>query len=164
MNIGEKIINYSFDVGIVLKGINGALEIIGGTLLLLISPAKINSLVVFLTQNELAEDPKDLVSNYLLQAAHSFSLNSRIFGFIYLVSHGVIKIILVALLGEHKLWAYPVAIVVFLLFIAYQMYRYSYGHSVWMVVFSVFDILIILFTWLEYRLLERREAVLKAAL
>jgi uncharacterized membrane protein len=42
-----------FEVGIVLKGLDGLLEIAGGVLLLLIKPQYLNQLASTLTQHEL---------------------------------------------------------------------------------------------------------------
>src|SRR5262245_36197309 len=48
-----------FELGVWVKGIDGILEICGGVLLLLTSPAALNRLVMMLTQHELVEDPQD---------------------------------------------------------------------------------------------------------
>ena len=45
------------------------MEIVGGIALLVVSPALILRVIEFLTQDEIAEDPRDLVANYLLDAA-----------------------------------------------------------------------------------------------
>lgn len=55
-------IHVLFDLSIIGKGINGALEVIGGALLCFTSPDRIHSVVRVLTQHELSEDPKDLVA------------------------------------------------------------------------------------------------------
>ena len=49
------------------------------------------------------------------------------------------------------LWAYPLAIIAFALFLAYQLYRYSHTHSIWLVALSALDLFVIAITWLEYR-------------
>jgi uncharacterized membrane protein len=67
----------------------------------------------------------------------------------------VIKVVLVASLFRERLWAYPAAIVVFTLFIVYQIYRYVLEPSTRMVVLSVLDVVVIALTWLEYRRLKR---------
>jgi uncharacterized membrane protein len=46
----EKIIHVLFDISILGKGIDGALEIVGGMLLFFVNPAQINHLVRTLTQ------------------------------------------------------------------------------------------------------------------
>ncbi|MGH9435773.1 MAG: DUF2127 domain-containing protein, partial [Terriglobia bacterium] len=54
-----------FRVTVWLKGLDAILEIVGGIGLLLVSPAVILRVVAFLTQDELAEDPRDLVAHYV---------------------------------------------------------------------------------------------------
>jgi len=43
-----------FEIGIILKGLDGVLETIGGLLLLAVTPATINDVVSRLTQHELS--------------------------------------------------------------------------------------------------------------
>jgi hypothetical protein len=47
----------TFKVGLVLKGLDGVLEVAGGILLLFLSPHAIEHLVRALTAHELSEDP-----------------------------------------------------------------------------------------------------------
>jgi len=49
------LLDQTFEVGIILKGLDGLLEVIGGLLLLVVSPATIDRLVTSLTQHELSE-------------------------------------------------------------------------------------------------------------
>jgi uncharacterized membrane protein len=144
-----------FQVGIILKGIDGVLEIIGGFLILVISPQTLNKIVYLLTQHELSEDPKDIVANYLIHAANHFSVSSQVFGFVYLLSHGIIKIILIVSLWKQRLWSYPVAMIFFALFGMYQMYKYYLEHSLGWIVLTILDIFVIVLTWLEYRQLKQ---------
>ncbi len=58
----------AFEVGILLKGLDGLLEIAGGVLLLLIKPEYLNRMAAILTQHELSEDPHDFVSSYILHS------------------------------------------------------------------------------------------------
>ena len=70
------------------------------------------------------------------------------------MSHGVIKLWLIIGLLRRKLWYYPLAIAVFGLFIVYQLYRYSFTNSVWLLVLSAVDAAVIALTWHEYRYLR----------
>lgn len=152
MEIKNKdIVHISFEFGLILKGIDSLLEIIGGFLLLYLNPNRIGRLVTLLTWHELSEDPKDLVANALVQFSHSFSVSTQIFGVFYLISHGVIKCVLVFLLCRKKLWAYPLTIVSLFLFIAYQIYRYTIHASVSLLLLTIFDIVMIVLTFIEYR-------------
>ncbi|MDA8432775.1 MAG: DUF2127 domain-containing protein [Nitrospiraceae bacterium] len=147
----RKVLHETFEIGIVLKGIDGLFEIIGGVLLLFTSPGQINRLLLFLLRHELSEDPRDLVANFLLRAAGQLSVGSQLFGSLYLLSHGIVKAAIVISLWRMRFWAYPAAIVFFAAFIAYQLYRYTYSHSFWLIVLSVFDAVVVVLTWIEYR-------------
>ena len=59
----------TFKIGLVLKGLDGVLEFVGGILLLFLSPSAINHLVRGLTAHELSEDPRDVVARYLVHTA-----------------------------------------------------------------------------------------------
>jgi uncharacterized membrane protein len=51
----------------------------------------------------------------------------------------------------NKLWAYPLTIAVFGAFAVYQVFRFTHTHSWALVILTIFDVLIILLTWNEYR-------------
>ena len=68
-----------FEIAILLKGLDGILETIGGLLLLLISPSTINRLVAALTQHELSEDPHDFMATHLLNTTHGLSQSALSF-------------------------------------------------------------------------------------
>jgi uncharacterized membrane protein len=101
------LLDQTFEVGIILKGLDGVLEVIGGLLLLVVSPATIDRLVTSLTQHELSEDPHDLLATHLLKTAHGLTGAAVLFGAVYLLAHGLVKVVLVAALLKNQLWAYP---------------------------------------------------------
>jgi uncharacterized membrane protein len=148
----------SFRISIALKGVNAALEIIGGVALAAVSPAFILRAVALLTQNELAENPRDVIANYFLHAASHLSLSGQRFAAAYLFSHGIIKIGLVWALLKHKLWAYPLSIIVFGAFIVYQLYRFSFTHAPGLIALSLFDLVVIGLIYLELRALKQGRA------
>jgi uncharacterized membrane protein len=148
-------VQIAFDVGMFFKGLDGVLEIVGGLLLFVVKPETITRIIITLTQRELSEDPHDVVASQLARLTQDFSASAQVFAGVYLLSHGVIKVVLVASLLLEQLWAYPAAIVVFTLFIVYQMYRYVLEPSTSMIVLSGLDVIVIALTWLEYRRLQR---------
>jgi predicted membrane protein DUF2127 len=85
-----------------------------------------------------------------VHSAQGLSAGAKMFGAIYLLWHGVVKVGLVAALLLKRRWAYPVAIVAFLLFLAYQLYRYSHTYAPELLVLSVLDVVVIVLTWFEY--------------
>jgi len=142
----------TFKIGLVLKGLDGILEVIGGLLLLFLSPAAIEHIVRMLTAHELSEDPHDLIARYLLHTASHLTTSTTLFGAIYLLSHGGAKIVLVVLVLRDKLWAYPWLIALLLAFIVYQLYRITAVHfSVGLAALTVFDAVLVWLTWREYQ-------------
>src|SRR6267378_2756912 len=146
-----RLVHAFFTISVISKGVDGALEIVGGTLLFFVNPLQIYSIVRSLTQHELSKDAHDLVANYLLNSTQHLSAGTQVFAATYLLWHGVIKVALVAALLGKQRWAYPGAILAFLLFLTYQLYRYSHTRAPELLVLSVFEVLVILFIWLEYQ-------------
>jgi uncharacterized membrane protein len=142
----------AFRITVGLKGLDGILEIIGGLALLFVSPASISHFVRFLTAHELAQDPHDFVASHLLHSASQLTHSSTVYGGIYLLSHGMAKVVLVVLVLKDKLWAYPLMIGLITVFIAYQVYRLTYKVSFGLIALTLFDILVVWLTWREYRI------------
>jgi len=154
----------TFKVGLVLKGLDGILEVAGGILLLFLSPQAIQHLARVLTAHELSEDPHDLIARYLLHTTAHLSHGTTLFGAIYLLSHGIAKIALVALVLKDKLWAYPWLIGLLLAFIAYQLYRITAVHfSIGLTLLTVFDVFLVWLTWREYRSKRAQQQRVRAA-
>ncbi len=141
----------AFRIAIVLKGLDGLLELAGGVALLFISPASINHLVRWATAHELAQDPNDLIARHLLHSASQLSTSSTLYGAIYLLLHGGAKVVLVIALLRNKLWAYPWLIGLLIVFIVYQSYRLSYRFTVGLLLLTLFDLVVTGLTWREYQ-------------
>jgi uncharacterized membrane protein len=56
---------------------------------------------------------------------------------------------------KHRLWAYPVAVLVFGAFIIYQLYRFMLTQGLGLIVLSLFDLVVIWLIYVEYRALKR---------
>ena len=145
------LLDQTFEVGIILKGLDGVLEVIGGLLLLVLPPATIDRVVTSLTQHELSEDPHDFLASHLLRTARGLTGSAVLFGAVYLLAHGVVKVVLVAALLKNQLWAYPWTIAFLGVFIVYQLYRLSLRASVGLTALTVFDAVIAWLTYREYR-------------
>lgn len=144
-----------FLVSVWLKGLDALLEIIGSVALFTVSPALILHIVRFLTQDEIAEDPRDLIANALRHAAGHLTFATDHFIGIYLLVHGAVKFALVWALLARVLVAYPASMTIFAGFILYQLYRYTFTHGVGLLVLSAFDLVVIGLISLEYRALRR---------
>lgn len=104
------------------------------------------------------EDPNDFIAGYLSQMASQFSVASKQFYAFYLLSHGLIKLLLVIGLLRGKLWSYPASLVALGAFMVYQVYRYSYTHSPGLLVLTVFDAIVMWLIWQEWQAVRRHMA------
>lgn len=152
----QKLLSETFHTGITLKGIDGLLEIIGGVLVWFVKPGELNEIARFIFQHELSRDPHDWIAVHVLHATEKLANADPAFASFFLLSHGVTKVALVTCLWMNKLWAYPLTIAVFAAFSGYQMYRYTHTHSVWLLVLTIFDLVLIYLTWAEYKVQERK--------
>src|SRR5258708_20331604 len=83
----EKKIHLAFQVSLVLKGLFALAEIVGGIGAYFVSQDFLLSFVQRITQEELGEDPRDLIANYLLRSAGQFSVNPLHIPAFYFLSH-----------------------------------------------------------------------------
>ena len=145
---------YEVFVGaVIIKGLNAILEIALGTLLFFTDI--VEDVVAGLVRNEIIEDPNSFVANYI-QSLLSTTPQVQSFGALYIVSHGIVKVFLMAGLLRNKLWAYPATIAVLALFITYQMVRYLNTHSILLIFLSVFDAVVVWLVWHEYKRLQQK--------
>jgi uncharacterized membrane protein len=140
-----------FAAGVLIKGVDGVLETIGGILFMFVDPKALSSLVIAFTAHELSEDPDDWFATTLRHVVQNLSSNTKLFVSAYLLAHGLIKVLLVAGLLRKRLWAYPAALWFLGIFIVYQLYRFSHTHALALLALSAFDLLVASLVWLEYR-------------
>ena len=144
------VLDWTFEIALVFKGLDGVLEIVGGALLIAVSKETLDSWIVALTQHELSEDPNDFLFTHLISGANHLSGSSQTFAALYLLSHGAVKVMLVAAVLKDKLWAYPWMIGFLLAFILYQLYRMFIDPSVGIALLTVFDAVVVWLTVREY--------------
>lgn len=150
----EKNIRIAFYVSLWVKAGDALIELIGGIAAFFVSTRALKEFAVWVTRHEFAEDPHDIVANLFLHSIQTLTAGTLNFAAIYLLAHGVIKLWLIIGLLRRRLWYYPVAIVVFGLFIVYQLYQYSHTHSIWLLLITALDLIVIGLTWHEYKYLK----------
>jgi uncharacterized membrane protein len=149
--LSERTIYAAFRVSIILKGANALLEVFSALVIAFVKPASVTAIVTAIVHRELIEDPTDRVAGWLLHAAQSYSVSGQRFMVYYLISHGVLKLAVVAGLLANKHWAYPAGLVVLGLFILYQFYRMTYAPSLGLTLLTAFDLVVMVLIWHEYR-------------
>jgi len=150
----EQGIHDAYLLSIWLKGAFALAETALG--LMLLYTRSIVDFILELINNELIEDPNDFIATHFHNVFNP-TPEAQVFGGLYLVSHGVVKLFLVAGLLRNKLWSYPASIAVFVLFILYQLVRFARTHSIWLLVLTVLDVIVIWLIWHEYRRVTRTQ-------
>lgn len=153
-NPKKYILHILFLIGIIIKCINGILELIGGFVLIFTKSNFIANIVQAIFQHELVQDPTDFIANYFIQASQHLSVSVLLFLAVYLIIHGIVKIGLFLGLWYEKLWAYPLAAVVLSLLIIYQSIRIFAYHSLVLLFLTLLDVVILVLLRFEYRRLK----------
>ncbi|HVC29471.1 MAG TPA: DUF2127 domain-containing protein [Gammaproteobacteria bacterium] len=147
----KKYMHWLFLLSVVAKGLDGLLETVGGVLVLLASRMDLTNLVIFLTAPELTEDPTDLMANYLRHVVYHLSTGTKNFATAYLLINGIVKMVLVTGLLRGQSWSYRPALVLLVVFVGYQLCRFTHTHSMILLGFMCLDLLAVAFIWIEYR-------------
>ena len=147
----EKKIFVVYEVSLILKAIQAFLEVIAGILLYIISANSLTTFILKIAHGELAEMPNDFMSHFLIKNADQLFITGKLFIVFYLLSHGVIKLIIIVGLFLKKRWAYPAAIIGLGGLILYQIYRFLINYSIFLLIITIMDIVILWLIWHEQR-------------
>ncbi len=152
-NFKERGIHDAFLIAIVLKGLDGLLEI--GLGLLLIFTDTFSTTVFFLTRNEIIEDPDNFFATHL-RAFASQSHKAFVIGGLYLIAHGVLKAFIAGSLWRNYAWAYPAAMALIGFFILYEIIQIVQTGSIPLMGLTFFDIVMLWLVGHEYKKLPHR--------
>jgi uncharacterized membrane protein len=147
----ERRIYRAFQITLAIKAADAILELLVSVLLAVVDTRALSNAVVRLVAKELVHHPQDRLANWIAHWAEGFSIDAKTFAVLYLASHGVIKLGLVVGLWRNQAWAYPVSLVAFAAFIVYQIHRFTFTHSPFLIVLTVFDLVVMVLVWHEWR-------------
>lgn len=153
--MNERRIHQLFEISVLLKGAHALIECLGGLVLALVSTESILRLANRITQPELLNDPHDFLATHLLTWAQDFSVGTKNFYAYYLLSHGLVKVLLVVGLLRGKMWAYPASLIALGLFIIYQLYRFTDTHGIGLIILTIFDLVVMVLIWQEYKVVRQ---------
>ena len=145
------LLDKTYEIGIIIKGIDGLLELVGGILVLALNSAQVGSITHFLTEHELQQDPHDFIATHILRLSQHLQQGHNYFAAAFLLTHGLVKVVLVTSLLLNKLWAYPWALGALSLFLVYQLYQMATSPTFGMGFLSVLDAVIIWLVWREWQ-------------
>ena len=152
----EQRIHRFFEITLLLKALFSIGEIVAAIGVYVVPFDWAADWVGAITSAELARHPHDFVVSHLADWAQNLSVGTKHFVAFYLLSHGAVKLWVIIGLMRERLWYYPVALVLFTFFIVYQLHRYTFTHSVSLLLLTVLDLVVIALTWHEYQYLRGR--------
>lgn len=146
----DRILDLIFLVGVLFKGIDGLVELIGGVALFFVTPAHLQGAAHAATAEELSEDPHDIIAHLIRHGAAQLGGSGIAFLALYLLLHGVVKVAIVVALLIGSKRVYPWAIAALVAFVIFQIYELVTAPSAGVAALTVFDVFIIWLTWREW--------------
>lgn len=137
-----------FKIGMIVKGIDSVFEVIGGIILTM--PTKLARYILVVSQHE-AFRHHTVLAGKLDRLAENVTMHPSVGQAVYLMVHGLSKVILILAITQNKRWGYTGFIGVLSLFTAIEMVRAISAHEVVTGVFGVFDMLVVVLIYKEYK-------------
>ncbi len=147
----ERDILWAFDLALIIKAIDGALEVLAALLVLYVPPAFVIRLAEFATGGELSQDPGDFIATSIRNAAQAFAVHTHYLLALYLALHGIVKVLLVIGIFAKKRIAYPLFMAALAIFGAYEAYRGFVLNELLLQALAIFDLALLVLTSYEYR-------------
>jgi len=146
-----------FRAALLIKGVDGAGELIGAVALLVVPGATVHRLIADVVSRDLLGPPNGSLARHFVAGTAEFAAGNRTFAVAYLGIHGVVKLALVVALLRRWRPAYPAAVLVLGVFVLYELYRATRTGSVLLPFLALLDLAIIVLIVREYRLLRREQ-------
>lgn len=147
-----------YRIGIAIKGFDGLLELVAG-LLLLLAPRLLHSMLQGIVgKAELHHThTSHLIATYVGHLDADLGRSGLTFLIVFLIGHGIVKLALVYCLLKRIVWAYPYALAILGMFLAYQLYALVRDPlSIGMWFFTILDVIIIYLVWAEWKDLKEK--------
>ena len=145
----HKATDFLFRTGLVVKGVDSLFEVIGGVLLTM--PTKLARYILVLSQHEL-DRHHEVLAGRLDKLADDVTVHVHLASALYLLVHGLAKVILISAIFFRKRWGYIGFIGVLSLFTAIEMTRAITAHEIVTGVLGLFDVAVVLLILKEYRI------------
>ena len=154
----EKDYHELFRIGILVKAVDGFIEACAGVFFYFIGYNAINAVLFSVFHEEIVESPRDAFWQFMINQWHSISLSSHSFWGLLFVVHGATKLLLSIALLKDKFWAYPTAAVVFTLFVGFEIYSLINRPSLFLLLITIFDAIVVGLILHEYRYIKKARA------
>lgn len=139
-----------FVVGMWWRILYGVLRIVIGLSVLKVVGQPYLSVLNEVMKQELIEDPSDVLYTFLSHVATMYPGHITYFVALYFIFWGVADVLLSVFLLQKKIWAFPISLAVLAGFVGYEIFRFSYTHSLTLLVVIIIDVSITWLVWREY--------------
>jgi uncharacterized membrane protein len=144
-----------FRIALLVKAIDGAAELIGAVILLVVPGSAVHRIVGDILARDLLGRPDGTLARHFVAGTSEFVSGNRSFAVLYLGLHGVLKLVLVVALLRKWLPAYPVAVLVLGAFVVFEVLRAIHTGSLVLPFLAALDVAIIVMVIREYAVLRR---------
>ncbi|MFE5342383.1 DUF2127 domain-containing protein [Isoptericola sp. NPDC056578] len=147
----ELVAETAFVLGILVKGLDGLVELVAGTALLVLRQGQVLALTRAAVAEELREDPHDVVAHLLLHEAAALSHGTALAAGLFLLLHGVVKVAIVGALLAGSRRVYPWAVGALAVFLVVQLVQLVVSPGLGVALLTALDAAILWLTWHEWR-------------
>jgi uncharacterized membrane protein len=148
----------AYRIGLAVKAFDGVVELLAG-LILWLTPSMLHTLLTPLAQTDADDRALHVqVARWVGRLDGQLAAGPNQIVILFLLLHGVVKIVLVYCLLKEYQWVYPWALALLALFAAYQGYVFVLTPSLGLAILLVLDIAIIALVWREWRVLRTKTA------
>ncbi len=137
----------TFRVSVAAKIAIGFLEVLLGLFVLAVRPQDLADILNLL--RSLAGS--HVTINHLAGVVSAALIAGKFVTALYLLAHGIPKMLLGVALLKQKVWAYPLAMIILAGFVLFQVYLVGFRHSLLMLALAIGDGLIVWLVLKEYR-------------
>jgi uncharacterized membrane protein len=146
-------------VGLAVKAFDGAVELLAG-LVLWLTPGLLHAVLTPFAQTDADDRALHVqLARLLGRLDGQLAAGPNQIVILFLLLHGIVKIVLVYCLVQEYQWVYPWALALLVLFAAYQGYVFVLTPSLGLAVLLLLDLAIIALVWREWRMLRRKTSV-----
>lgn len=147
MRRNDEAMNFIFRAGLIIKGVDSLFEILGGILLAM--PMRLARYILVLSQHE-AFRHHEVLAGRLNRLADATTTHASMGEAVYLIIHGVAKVILIAAIARGLRWGYLGLIIILSLFALIEVVRAGTAREVVTGLLGVFDLGVVYVIWREY--------------
>ena len=148
---GGGLLHHVFRWGVIAKGVYGIAEVLAGVFIAVVGATALQEWTDLIARQQLLQDPDSSLALWTIHLVNGLTVSAVVFASAYLIVHGIVKIGLLLAVATRRYRVYPWAIAVLVSFIGYQSYELVVHYSVGLLALTIFDAVIVLLTWREYR-------------